>query len=930
MNQPIFSYDKFAALARQVIAEGCVLLRNEHRAMPVVPGSRIALFGRTQMNYFKSGLGSGGLVNTRYVTGIYEAMKDSGDYIIDTSVREAYELWTKDHPFDIGDGWARHPWFQQEMPLDEELVRNAALVNDAAIVIIGRTAGEDRDNMDEPGSWQLTEDEEQMLEVVCRCFERTVVLLNTGNIIDMTWVEKYQPSAVMYIWQGGQEGGVGAVDVLSGRVNPSGRLTDTIARSVADYPSAANFGDQEKAVYAEDIYVGYRYFETLAPETVLYHFGEGLSYTEFTHKPVSFSWDGSSARLRHAVTNSGDTAGKEVVQVYARLPQGKLGKPALTLCSFAKTGLLQPGETVELELVIPADRLASYDDCGITGNRCCFVLEDGTYEILSGHSVCDLDIAGSFELAETFVLSRHEQACAPEEEFMRLHPLDGRAEYEPAPMQAFNHTVKRAENIPEEITPTDYKGFRLEDTVTGKCTLEEFIAQFTDDDLCCIVRGEGMSSPRVTPGTAGAFGGVSDRLTEQFGIPTACCADGPSGIRMDCGNTAFSMPNGTCQACSWNEELVSGLYVMEGLEMRKYQVDSLLGPGMNIHRHPLNGRNFEYFSEDPVVTGRMASAQLKGLHQSGVTGTIKHYACNNQEFYRRHVNAVVSERALREIYLKGFEIAVREGGARSVMTTYNPLNGCWTASHYDLVTVILRKEWGFDGIVMTDWWAMGSEEGKEPSVCNVASMVRAQNDLFMVTSEPAANSGGDDSAESLAAGRVSRAEYQRCAMNICRFVADTPAFRRFFGQISETDRQLQQLRDDEGDVILHVTEVIVGDEAAIAGEDLEFIGGKMILYRMLLEPSSRYEVSITCRAAEALPDTAQLPVSIFIENFLLGSKVLTGGEKDWQTFSVTTLEIRLQRYFYIKYFLAVGGLEIKEIRIKRINEPEQPDGKPIQ
>ncbi len=930
MSRNIFSYDRFAALARQVIAEGCVLLRNENHALPVLPGSRVALFGRTQMNYFKSGLGSGGLVNTRYVTGIYEALNNSGDYALDSSVRAAYEQWVEDHPFEIGDGWARHPWFQQEMPLEEDLVRAAALCNDAAFVIIGRTAGEDRDNMDEPGSWKLTEGEEQMLDVVCRHFSRTVVLLNTGNIIDMTWVEKYQPAAVMYVWQGGQEGGTGVAHVLCGKVNPSGRLTDTIARSVSDYPSAANFGDKEKVVYAEDIYVGYRYFETLAPERVLYHFGDGLSYTEFSHTSVGFSWNGTCAKLRHAVTNTGEVPGKEVVQVYARLPQGRLGKPALTLCGFAKTEILQPGQTTELELTIPSDRLASYDDSGITGSRCCFVLEEGTYTILAGHSVRSLTEAGSFELENTLVISQHEQACAPTEQFRRLHPVDGREEYEPTPLQLIPHTAKRAERLPSGIDQTGYNGLKLADAVSGKCTYEEFIAQFTDDDLCCVVRGEGMSSPRVTPGTAGAFGGVTDRLKDQFGIPTACCADGPSGIRMDCGNTAFSMPNGTCQACSWNEELVAELYIMEGLEMRKYQVDNLLGPGMNIHRHPLNGRNFEYFSEDPLVTGRLACAQLKGLRQSGVTGTIKHYASNNQEYYRRQVNAIVSERALREIYLKGFEIAVREGGARSVMTTYNPLNGCWTASHYDLVTTILRKEWGFDGIVMTDWWAMGSEEGKEPSFSNVASMIRAQNDLFMVTSNPSENTGNDDSAESLAMGTVTRAEYQRCAMNICRFVAETPAFRRFIGEISETDRQLQQLRDDEGDVILHVPELEVGDEVVVDGKDIELIGGKKLLYRMNLDQYGKYRISITCRASADMPDTAQLPVSTFIESFLLGSHVFTGAEKEWQTFSVETLEIRIQRSFYVKFFFAVGGLDIKEIRITRISAAAPFTGRPIE
>lgn len=919
MDNRIFSPEAFAEKARQIIAEGCVLLRNENCALPLHNGCRTAVFGRAQMNYFKSGLGSGGLVNTRYVTGIYEAMVRSGDFVPDEQVRAVYEEWVKDHPYEIGDGWAHHPWFQQEMPVDEGMIAAAAGRNEAAVVIIGRTAGEDRDNMQEPGSWFLTAEEEQLLELVCRHFSRSVVLLNVGNIIDMTWVEKYQPSAVMYVWQGGQEGGTGVADVLSGRISPSGRLTDTIARTISDYPSDEQFGDEFRTVYCEDIYVGYRYFETFARDKVLYAFGEGLSYTEFVHEPVSFERMGNgTSTIRHRVSNTGKCASKEVVQVYAGLPQGALGKPSLILCGYAKSGIIQPGESQEVEIIVEDHTLASYDDSGVSGHLCCTVMEAGTYRFFAGHSIRSLGECGSFELSDTIVLSEHEQACAPAEEFRRIINAGGAIGYEAAPLRRQHPDLRRAQRIPAEIPVTEYHGLKLEDVYAKRCTVNDFVAQMTDDDLCCIVRGEGMSSPRVTPGTAGAFGGVSDRLTELFGIPTVCCADGPSGIRMDCGNTAFSMPNGTLQACTWNEDLVAELYVLEGLEMRKYQVDNILGPGINIHRHPLNGRNFEYFSEDPLVTGRMAVAQLRGLEKSGVSATIKHFACNNQEFSRRQVNAVISERALREIYLPAFEMAVRKGGARSVMTSYNPLNGIWTASSYDLVTTILRGEWGFDGIVMTDWWAMGSEEGSEASVKKVASMVRAQNDLFMVTNEPAANSGEDDSAESLASGKVTRAEYQRSAVNICRFVMDTPAFRRLIGEVTPEDEQLRRMRDEDEDILLEVPEVILGEETVIDGSELNVSNWKTNIFQMKLEKHGQYRISLVCRASEAVPDTAQLPMAIFVDSQLLKAHTLNGGEKDWQTIEVTTREIRRRLIFYAKFFFAVGGLEIKEVRITRI------------
>ena len=268
----------------------------------------------------------------------------------------------------------------------------------------------------------------------------------------------------------------------------------------------------------------------------------------------------------------------------------------------------------------------------------------------------------------------------------------------------------------------------------GKITLDEFMSQLSDDDLICMFRGEGMCSPKVTPGTAAAFGGLTPEL-QEFGIPASCCTDGPSGLRFDCGTKAFSMPNGTLLGCTFDLPLVEDLYEMAGREMRQNRVDALLGPGMNIHRNPLNGRNFEYISEDPYLTGWISAVQILGMEKSDVTGTIKHFCGNNQESKRHTVNAVVSERALREIYLKGYEIAVKEGGARSIMSTYGPVNGIWTAGNYDLLTTILRGEWNYDGFVMTDWWAMSNREGYEATRTTHAPMVSAGNDVFMVCND---------------------------------------------------------------------------------------------------------------------------------------------------------------------------------------------------
>ena len=321
-----YSMADYAAKAREAVAEGIVLLRNENGVLPLAAGTRVAVFGRSQFNYYKSGTGSGGLVNTAYVTGILDALEADEDLEVDQGVKSIYEEWLKEHPFDAGSGWASEPWHQEEMPLAAWMLRQARESTDTAIVVIGRTAGEDQDNKAEAGSYYLTDTEEEMIELVCDAFDRTIVLLNVGNIIDMRWVRRYGPSAVAYVWQGGQEGGNGVLDVLKGTVNPSGKLPDTIPWNINDIPSTAGFGDPHKAVYSEDIYVGYRYFETFAKDQVQYPFGFGLSYTTFSMETTNLRTETMTRKgvtVTVKVKNTGDVPGKEVVQVYAAAPQGK-------------------------------------------------------------------------------------------------------------------------------------------------------------------------------------------------------------------------------------------------------------------------------------------------------------------------------------------------------------------------------------------------------------------------------------------------------------------------------------------------------------------------------------------------------------------------------------------------------------------------------
>lgn len=933
MEEKLFAVEKYAAKAREAVAEGIVLLENRDHILPLPAGSRIALFGRSQFCYYKSGTGSGGMVNTAYVTGIREALEADSRFVLNTELKKRYEGWLEDHPFDTGAGWAGEPWFQEEMPVSRELAESAKKESDTAVIIIGRTAGEDKDNRPAEGSYLLTKTEEEMLEAVCSVFERTVVLLNVGNIIDMKWVEKYRPGAVLYVWQGGQEGGSGVLDVLSGDVCPSGKLSDTIAWDIGDYPSTKNYGNDVRNFYAEDIYVGYRYFSTFAPEKVMYPFGFGLSYTDFDINAAAAGTVTEGVSVYVKVSNMGSCAGKEVIQVYCQAPQGVLGKPARVLCGFAKTKNLLPGETQELSIHFPMSCFASYDDSGVTGHKSCFVLEPGEYVFYAGNNVRDARPCGTYLVCgNTVVLEQLDEALAPVTDFMCIRPGAVREDgtYTIAWQQASRRTIDpaqrrldrlsaRMQNVrpgqsQSEVGCTGDKGYRLTDVESGKVSMEDFLAQLTEEELCCLVRGEGMCSPKVTPGTAGAFGGVTESLRD-YGIPAGCCADGPSGIRMDCGTIAFAMPNGTCLACSFNEKLCEELYEWEGLELRKNKVDTLLGPGMNLHRNPLNGRNFEYFSEDPLLTGKMAAAQLKGMHKYNVTGTIKHFACNNQEHRRSFADSVVSERALRELYLKGFEIAVKEGQARSIMSTYGPVNGIWTAGSYDLLTTILREEWGYTGIVMTDWWAKANNEGEPASMQNMGAMVRAQNDLYMVTGDALSNSGGDNSLEELRQGKVTREEFLRSGANICRFLLGTPAYLRMHGRETELDKRLEKCAEQENEAMGKLLKIEMREEADIDPALIDTAKGKSTTIQVAVKERGTFRLEFLCRASANTPDLAQLSMSVFHDKQLAKTVTIAGSEKEWQKKIVDFVEPLFHYTFFIRLFFGINGMELKDVKV---------------
>ena len=686
------------ALIRQAAADSCVLLKNDG-ALPLDPRRQVAVFGRCQLDWFYVGYGSGGDVKAPYYVNLMDGLGMAGGRV-DEELARLYRDWTALPENAADHGWWGHwPMNYPEMPVTGSLAARAAANADTALVVIGRAAGEDRENKLEKGSFYLTDAERSMLDQVTAAFQKTVVILNIGNIIDFSWVEDYgeKISALLIAWQGGMESGCGLADVLYGDVSPSGRLSDSIARHYEDYPGSADFGGLEYNEYSEGVFVGYRYFERYAPEKVLYPFGFGLSYARFETKALRFSVKNGAVEAAVTVRNTGARPGREVVQLWCTLPEGRLEKPVRVLVAFGKTGELRPGQSEELTLRCEEKAYASYDE-----SRHAFLLEAGGYGFAANDCVL-----GILSLEEERLVEQCQAACVPSVD-LRQRILD---------------------RLPAAIPATGFLGWRLRDVAEGRVSLDAFIAQLSDAELEALSRGKGMMNvPEGVPGNAGAFGGVIRSLRDK-GVPPLITSDGPAGLRLK--KTASLCPCGTALACTWDQELVERLYRKIGEEMAHYGVDVYLGPGMNIHRNPLCGRNFEYFSEDPTLSGKMAAAVVRGVQSSGRASCPKHFACNNQETKRNTNDSRVSERALREIYLRNFEICVKESAPKTIMTSYNKINGVWSHYNYDLVTTVLRKEWGFDGVVITDWWMQRSASPEFPALRDNAYRVRAQVDVLM-------------------------------------------------------------------------------------------------------------------------------------------------------------------------------------------------------
>ena len=742
------------ALSRMAAGEGMVLLKNEKNTLPIRRGTKVALFGKGTVDYVKGGGGSGD-VTVEYIRNLYEGMKikeDEGKVEVFDKLAKYYE---KDIQKQYADGAV--PGMTVEPELPDELLNEAREYTDTAVITICRFSGEGWDRkceaaqdgyvldgeekrnselsakIFENGDFCLTNAENAMVEKVKKAFPHVIVVMNVGGIVDTKWFRDCDEiQSVLMAWQGGMEGGLATADILCGDVNPSGKLSDTYAKDLEDYPSTANFHESAFYVdYTEDIYVGYRYFETIpgAAERVNYPFGFGLSYTDFDWKVTGASEENGVITVLTEVTNTGKKTGKEVIQLYYGAPQGKLGKPAKVLGAFKKTSILQPGERQILTLKIPVNQMASYDDLGKVC-KSAYVLEAGEYAIYIGTNVRDAaKIDFTYVVKEDTVTEQLSRKAAPYHLQKRML-ADG--SYEELPQREYVEEEglprqdKYAIGLPcpdtrgqKGIDFLDSKGVRFSDVADGKMTLDEFMDILTLDDCINLLGGQ------PNTGCANTFG--MGNLPE-YGVPNVMTADGPAGLRIlpKCGVNTTAWPCATLLASTWDEELVEKVGKAGAEEVKENNISIWLTPACNIHRSPLCGRNFEYYSEDPYLAGKTGAAMVRGIQSQHIGASVKHFAANNKETNRKDSDSRVSERALREIYLKQFEIIVKEAHPYTIMSSYNLLNGIHASENKELLTGILRDEWGFDGLVTTDWWTFG-EHYRE---------TKAGNDIKMAAGYP--------------------------------------------------------------------------------------------------------------------------------------------------------------------------------------------------
>ena len=826
---------------RRLAGECMVILENDG-VLPLQAGTKkIALFGTGARHTIKGGTGSGD-VNVRENISIAQGLERAGFKFVtegwldqyDRLYADAQEAYAKKlNEFTEKTGKPsmlyafENPFEEPEQP---EITETDVKEADAAIYVISRNSGEGKDRRAEKGDYYLSDRELQNIRFMTEHYKNCIVLLNVGGVIDLTSLKAIEGvQAIMLVGQTGNMGGYAVADVLTAKTIPSGKLTDTWARSYEDYPSSATFshrdGNLDDEYYSDGIYVGYRYFDTFGVMP-LYCFGYGKSYTEFEIKTMNVTADEKQVQVEVEVTNIGDKyPGKEVVQVYYSAPDGIMEKPTQELAGFAKTKLLAPGEKDVVTITFATTDMASFD-----AYDAAWVMEEGEYTIRVGNSSRNTEAVAVIDLDEqvtTLQLKRLMRDTIAVRELHHMIPIFDIEFDFGVPAIPFR-IMLQAENFKKELV--EYEVMRrtlmdkrkdevltLEDVKAGSATLDELTAQLTVEEMAelCVgterKNGDGNVIGSASSCVPGAAGDTTSSLLETRKVPNLIQADGPAGLRLNkvssvsftgkvkgiepniscmkylpepvkkimLGNpdspnllyqftTAF--PSGISLASSWNLELAEEVGNAVGKEMECYGVTYWLAPGLNIHRNPLCGRNFEYYSEDPLVSGKFAAAITKGVQKNrGCYVTLKHFCCNNQEDNRNKTNVNVNERALREIYLKGFEIAVKEAGPGAIMSSYNKVNGKYVNNSYRLLTQVLRNEWGFDGFVMTDWFATGRKYG------NSAHAIASGNDLIM----PGSAGAVDEIVKAVSKGVILEEDVKRSAANVLRGVLSSRIYQGF-------------------------------------------------------------------------------------------------------------------------------------------------------
>jgi len=752
-------------LARKTAAEGIVLLQN-NGVLPLKTNT-VALYGAGARDTVKGGSGSGS-VNERYSVNIETGLYNAGIKIPNTNWMDRFEKkckqvvgdWkaamdekaSKYSPIRTMDMFNMIHEYQQpypdSIPIDETDLTNET---DTAIYVITRQAGEGGDRKKEKGDYMLSDVEEESIRFLRKHFTHVILVINCGSSVDLSILDEVSIDAVLFFGQGGEEGGNALADILTGKATPSAKLTDTWAYKYEDYPSADTYshvnGETSYENYYEGIYVGYRYFTSFGVKP-RFPFGHGLSYTSFTYNVNQIEIAKTNITVTAEVRNTGDTfAGKEVLQLYLQKPSQKYDGEAFSLVDFAKTKELACAEAQEIKLSFDLSKQGVFDE-----KQNAFVLEAGEYGLFIGNSVENLILCGVLTLDKDVITEYTHKICPKEQAFP-----DWKSTHEAF---SYDKSVIRYPVASEDVTTVYYKkqAFVVSDKV------KKHLATLSDKEKIGLVTGGGYSI-KCFVNVMGAAGRTDTSLMKK-GIPNIVLSDGPAGLNVNQAivvmpdgtprypeglpedwqwgwlkkwgnlvkakpgkgrpvyNYMTAWPNETLMAQTWNLDLIQEVGQAIGKEMREIGVAVWLAPGMNIHRNPLCGRNFEYYSEDPYVSGKMAAAVTKGVQGCGGVGvTIKHFCCNNQEENRTGVTENLSQRALREIYLRGFRIAIEESQPWTIMSSYNKVNDAYVVNSHDLCTKVLRDEWGFEGLVMSDWNATDQ--------CSHAEAINVGNDLIM-------------------------------------------------------------------------------------------------------------------------------------------------------------------------------------------------------